>query len=191
MKKKAKIISSIILIVVIGIATTITLLSVNKISYAMYIDKPSRIVVCYNAETNNQVFSPGDDEYNKIYNLIMNSYKQPIIKAFVSGDLNKKVKIQHVEQSTIEFDGIKVNFVYDTPRAVYYKKDIYTSNGESYWYQNLVFNISNANKFSYNWIAIIPPETSSHYIDNCTYDLQYLAYSNFSNCYNYLNKKFN
>jgi hypothetical protein len=188
MKKttKIKLIATIIVLLVALITIAILTISLNTISYSMQFNAPSRIVVYCDSESGNQVYEPNSKQYEEIYTTICNSYSQTILSAIKSNSLNKKVKIEKVEPTSINFSGIKVNFVYDTPQIVKFKHDIYLVDDETCWYQNLIFSIDNQNKFKYNSVAIIPPSTSNHYVDSYTYSLQYFVYSNFGTTYNKL-----
>lgn len=183
--KKIRIIISVILLCVAVITVCLVTLTLNTVSYNMHINKPSQIIVYYNNEYGNIVFEPTSNEYSKIYSLLIDSYNQPILKAFVSGDLSKNVKVVENQSTKINFTGIKINFVYDSPQIVKYKNKLYTNNDDNYWYQNLIFDINNADKFQYNNVAIIPPSSSKYYIGQYNYSLHYKAYSNFNNVYNY------
>ena len=189
--KKIKIISLSILLIFVIIVGGILTMTFSTISYAMAFNTPSKIIVYYNEELGNQVYEIGSKEYNDIYNSICDAYKQSTIKAFVNGELNKSIKIKHVEKNNINFAGIKVNFVYNTPQIVKYKSKIYSNNGKNYWYQSLIFTINDTNDFQYNSVAIIPPVNDDNYINQYTYSLNYSAYSNFSKTYSMLIKYFN
>lgn len=159
-------------------------LSLSKVSYYPNINKPSRIIVYYNNEYDNAVFESGSIEYNKIYSLIIKSHRQPLVKAMKNGELNKKAKMVSGEQKSLSLKGIKVCFVYNSPKVVKYKN-------QNYWYKSLIFNICEQNDFSYNVIAIIPPTTDVNYSGAFSYTLSYLAYSNFNKLYPYLFEIFN
>lgn len=181
--KKIRLIFSIILAFTLLVGTLIIVASTNTISYSMNISKPDRIVVYYNSSSTNKVFEPGDEQYNQIYSWITDSFEQKIISAFIKGELFKKIKVTKTS-SSVDFEGIKVNFVYDSPNAVKIKENIYLNNGEECWYQSLIFNIHSQHKYQYNNIAIIEPGNTFDY------KVSYKAYSNFSKCYNNLLRLF-
>ena len=189
MKMKIKKISIIILCVIfllLAIAgITLFTLSVTTTSYNMQFNKPSRIIVYYENESGNQVFEPTDTEYNKIYSLVCNAYKQSTLNALTSNQLYKDVKIIENDISSINFSGININFVYDTPQVVRYKNKMYITNNENYWYQNLIFDIVSTNKFQYTTVAIIPPNNASNYYGAFNYSLYYKAFANWYKTYNY------
>lgn len=181
--KKIKILVSVILILVAIVASGIVAACTTKVSYAMGIPKPDRIVVYYNSSSNNMVFERDSDDYGNIYNSIIGSFKQRTIVSFVNGNLSKKPKIvEHA--SSVDFDGLKVNFVYDSPNVVKQKNNLYIIDGEECWYQSLIFDISSQNKYQYNSIAIIQPDNTFDY------SVIYKAYSNFGKCYDDLIKLF-
>ena len=182
--KKTKLLIAIILSIVLFVGAVITCLSFIKTSYAMKFNKPSRIIIYYNSEIDNIVFEPQDDEYKNIYSLMIDGYKQPMLNAIFNGELYKGVKVITHENLKVDFSGIKINFVYDTPQIVKYKTKEYINNGENYWYQNLIFDINNTNKFEYSNVAVITPENSV--LAGYNYSLHYKAYSNFHNVYNYI-----
>jgi len=188
MTKKIKIIIAIICASVVAIASTLAVLSVTKISFCMDINPPDRIVVYYKSEFDNMVFEQGEHEYDMIYSSIIGACKQRTITAIFSGDLSKDVKVCNNFQQTLKIDTFAVNFVYDTPQIVKYKKSAYLTHDGNYWYQSLIFNISSQNKFQYNLVAIIPPETSNQYVSNFSYNLHYNLYSNFGKTHSTLNK---
>ena len=152
----------------------------------MKINAPSRIVVYCDNESGNKVFDPNDEQYSKIYTLILDAHKQTILQSIATNTLSKDVRIKSINNTTIDFSGIKVNFVYDSPQVVNYKKKMYTNNNQPYWYQNLIFDIDNVEEFKYNNIAIIPPVDSSYYKGPYNYSLQYKTFSNPSKTYNYV-----
>lgn len=185
--KKIKIIATIILSLVAIITIGLIVLSTKTTYHGIDFCRPSQIIVYYNSETNNVVFEQGDEYYNKIYNSIVDAYKQPILSAFLSNKLFKDVKIVKNDATAIKFDGIFISFVYDLPQAVKYKNKMYIDGGETYWYQTLIFSLSHNNKFQYNQIAIIPPENSNKYVDKYTYSIHYKMYSNFKSTYSLVN----
>lgn len=184
MKTRIKIITCIALICVVLISV-ITFGLLKDIKYNMDFQKPSRIVIYYNSENNNQVFEPRDSEYKKIHSLILNGCNKSAFSAFFNGELDKNVKIIENEDKSTNFEGIVIRFEYDVPQAVKYENKMYTHNDLNYWYQNLIFNITDTNKFDYNYISIIPPEDSNYYIDAYTHKLHYEVYSNFAQLHNY------
>ena len=184
--KRVKLIICCILIFVALITIALTTLSLTKISYAINLNSPSRIIVYNNSENTNIVFEQNDTEYIKIYNLILDGYKQSTLKALLSRELNKDTKIVKNAVTDIKFDGIKINFVYDLPQSAKCKNKLYQHNNEVYWYQNLIFDVSSANNFNYQQVAIIPPSSASDYVNPNTYYLHYMAYANFSKLHNYV-----
>ena len=193
MKKIKKIIkiASISIIVALAICSSLVLaMHFSPISYAMKFNAPTQIIVYYNQEDGNQVYEPNTAQYQEIYSLINNSYKQTTLKALLNKELNKDVQIEHTKSTQISFDGIKVNFVYALPQPVRLKSNIYSYNNTTYWYKNLIFTISDVDGFQYNTVAIIPPSNDSSYINQYTYSLNYQAYSNLSKTYNTLIKYF-
>jgi len=188
--KRIKIIAICIIAFVCVAATTLVVLSLNSISYAMTFNRPSSIVIYYNNEAGNQVYEPNTKEYELIYSSIVNSYKQNSLQSIMTGSLNNKIKIETTSNTTIKYSGILVRFVYNTPQVVKYKESNYIHNNTNYWYQSLVFTINNYDSFDYNSVAIIPPMSSNDYLGENNYSLQYKVYSNFNNAYNELIKLF-
>ena len=184
--KKIKIISILILLIFAIISIGVLTMSLNTTSYAMAFNAPAKIIVYYNEEVGNQVYERDSAQYHEIYLSICSAYKQSTLKAFINGDLNKSVKVEHGDNTSINFDGIKVNFVYASPQSVKLKSNVYLNDGESYWYQNLIFTISDVDKFQYNQVAIIPPINDDNYINQYTYSLSYKAYSNLGKTYDTL-----
>jgi len=178
MTKKIKISTAIISIAIIILGTLLSLILIKK-SYYMSINVPDRIVVYYDSNSNNIVLEKNDKNYNRIYSQLIKSYKQPILSALFNNSINKDVKLVEDINGKVEYKGIIITFIYDSPQAVKLNKKVYDYNGEVYWFQNLVFTISNANKYQYNSVAIIPPENSINYISPYNYTLSYSAYSNF------------
>lgn len=190
MKTKTKIRLTVIFVFISTVITSLIALSLNNTKYNMPINKPSRIIVYCGNVTNNQVFEPNSEEFDKIYSLLIKSYQQPILKAFVEGELGKNAKIEHTDNKSVNFGGIVINFEYDTPQVVGYKNKVYNYNNSTFWYQNLIFEISNNNTFEYNKVAIVPPVGDIDYVSPHNYKLVYLAYSNFSQVYGYVNEMF-
>ena len=183
-KTKIKVLVAVILLVVTIITIALIGLSLNTVSYGIAFNAPDRIAIYYNKQSTNKVFERGTDEHEQIYSLVLDSFEQPILKAITSGTLNKKVKINENEPSSINYKGIVVHFMYDTPQVAKYKTKTYTNNGVNYWYEGLKFNISGNNKMQYNIIAIIPPENSVDYVSSNDYVLHYSIFSNFNSLYN-------
>lgn len=190
MTKKIKICIAAITLVVIILGLLLASLLI-KTSYCMPISAPDTIVVHYNDSSNNIVFEKGDKNYNKIYEQLSKSYKKSIFTAFIKGELNKDPKISASDIEELDYSGINIAFVYDSPQIVKTKSGTYTRNGEVYWYQTLVFNIVENDRYQYNSIAIIPPYDSNDYISPAHYTLTCKAYSNFSKLYGTANKLFN
>ena len=182
--KKIKIIVAILLCVAM-VAGVLLTLSLTTTSHCMHINSPSRIVVYHNNSATNKVFEPTDKEYAEIYSSVLKSYQQSTLSAIFSGNVFKDIKIVDSDESTVNFKGFKISFVYDSPQAVRYKNKVYTNEQQSYWYQSLIFDVTYDNSFKYNTIAIIPPENDVNYISQHSYTLHYEVCSNFSNTYTY------
>lgn len=183
--KKIKILV-VALLILFSICSVLAVLSLNTTSYMMQLDPPTKIIVYYNGYSNNQVFTSTSDEYHTIFNSIKSAHKQNSFKALFKLDLIKDVKVNHCEQNTINFSGIKVEFEYSSPQPLKCKNSIYTKSYESFWYQYLVFDINNYNDFNYNFVAIVPPISSLDFINRQTYTMYYQSYSNLAKTYNYL-----
>jgi len=183
MTKKVKISISIISIITIVLGTLLALLLIKK-SYYMPINAPDRIVVYYNNESTNILFEKDDDNYERIYSQLIKSYKQSILKSLFSNSINNNPKIVETTNGKIKYNGIKINFMYDKPQVVKLNNKLYNYNNEVYWFQNLVFTISSANKYQYNEVAIIPPDNSNNYISADSYILSFHGYSNFNKLHN-------
>ena len=190
MTKKIKIIIASILTFVLLVTTIFILLSFNTKNYMFSLEKPAFIVVYKDDFANNIVYEPDDKEFLDIYNLVCSSYEKPLIKAFISGDLNKNVKIINTESQEINFKSFKIGFEYSSPKPVKKDKNIYTLNGEDYWYKSLIFDVNSEDKFQYNNIAIIPPIDANYYLGQNTYCLHYKSFGNFNNVYNYVSHLF-
>jgi hypothetical protein len=149
------------------------------------INKPDNIIIYYNSEANNLVLSSTDKEYDKIYSLIVKGCKKSVLSAMFNNELSKKVKVQEVEQSKIKFSDIIINFCYNKPQVVRLKNKNYLTNGENYWYQNLIFTLRADDDFKYNDVAIILPESSNKYLGAFSYTLKYEVYGSWHKCYNY------
>ncbi|MBQ7881033.1 MAG: hypothetical protein IJ358_04250 [Clostridia bacterium] len=191
MTKKTKILIATILIIVTFTTISLVALSLAKVSHCMDINAPSQIVVYYNKSSTNIVFEPNDEEYKSIYSSIKKAYKQPMLKALVDNKLFKDVKIIENDNSPINFKGIKISFVYNTPQVVKYKSKLYNHNGENYWYGKLIFDITQDDAYQYNTVAIIPPENSNMYVSAYSYSLYYSGYCNFNSVYNNALQLFN
>jgi hypothetical protein len=189
-KKVIKITSISVIVALLICSSLVFAMHFSQISYAMEFNAPTQIIVYYNKEDDNQVYEPNTAQYQEIYSLINNSYKQSTLKALLNKELNKDIQIEHTKSTQISFDGIKVNFVYNLPQPVRLKSNIYSNNGTTYWYKNLIFTISDVEEFQYNTVAIIPPSKDSNYINKYTYSLNYQAYSNLNKTYNTLIKYF-
>lgn len=183
--KKIKIIISVVLLLVSIITATLVTFNFVKTSYMININTPSRIIVYYNKDINNLVFEKNSNEYNKIYSLVDDSHKQTILTSLFEGNLLKKESIEKIASRQIDFSGIKISFVYDTPQIVKFKNKTYLDGTNSYWYKTLVFDISSQDTFSYNTIAIISAQNSDNIDLQYTYQLQYLTFSNYNNLYKY------
>ncbi len=188
--RKTKISIAIILLIVIFITSALLTMSFVKVSFIIPISRPDNIIVYYNNETTNKVFTPNDYEYNKIYSLIVSGCKKPILTALFDNDLSNDTKVQQIGQSNIKFTNIIINFSYDKPQVVQLKNKNYLLEGQNYWYQNLIFTLSSDNKFKYNDVAIILPESSLEYSGPFAYSLKYSIYSNWQKSYNYVNTLF-
>lgn len=188
--KKAKISVAIILLIVVLPTSILLTMSLKKVSYIMTINKPDNIVVYYNNETTNKVFTPDDCEYNEIYSLIVAGCKKSVLTAFIDNDLSNSVKVQQVEQSKIKFKNLIVNFSYVHPQVVQLQNKNYLINGQNYWYQNLIFTLSAEDDFKFNDVAIIVPESSINYNGPFDYSLKYKVYSNWHKNYNYVKTLF-
>lgn len=184
--KKIKIIVAIILSIITLMGVTVLSMSLIKTSHIMELNRPDKIIVYYNSTSNNIVFEPSDSEYQTIYKMVNNAHKQSILTSIFNGQIFKDVDLIEHGLQKINFDGIKISFVYSTPQIAKLKDEIHPSN---IWYRSLIFNISSENEFNYHSTAIMSPENNN--VGDFTYTSHYMTYSNFNNLYNYLNTIFN
>ena len=179
--KKIKIIVAIILSAVTIIGGIFVSTSLIKISHIMKFNSPDKIVVYYNSSSNNIVFEQDDDEYHAICKMIDDAHKQTVLTSIFNGQIFKDVDVVEHNLKKIDFSGFKVSFVYNSPQIVKLENKIYSNN---LWYQTLMFDISSADKFDYNYTAIISPENNN--VETISYCAHYMSYSNFSNLHGYL-----
>lgn len=188
--RKTKIIVAVVLFLVCIVTSVLLTMKFNKISYMMNINKPDNIIVYYNSQSNNKVFSPKDKEYENIYSLIVNGSKQSVLSAMFNGELSNNVYVEKVDSSEIKFNTIIINFCYNKPQVVQLKNNDYLDNGRNYWYQNLIFTLDSNNNFKYNTVAIVVPESSVDFVSPFTYSLKYNVYSNWNKCYSFAKNLF-
>lgn len=173
--KTTKILASAILIVVALVSVALITLSNTTTSYCMNIEMPNRIVIYKNQFATNKVFESDTPQFKQIYSAVLESYEQSTLNAITSGKIFKDVEIVESEQTEINFNGVTINFVYDTPQAVKSKNTSYVYNGDCYWYKSLIFKISDSG-WQKNQVAIISVENSNAL--PMYYTLSYKAYSN-------------
>ena len=188
--KKIKIIIASVLLAVVLIASTLLTMTFNKKSYMMSINRPDSIIVYHNDASKNIVFVPQDKEYNKIYSLITDGCKKSVLSAIINNEISKDVYIEEVDASEIKFNTIIINFCYNKPQIAQLKNKDYLIDGQNYWYQNLIFTLSNDSQFKYSSVAIIVPENDLNFVGPFNYTLSYKVYSNWSKCYNFSSNLF-
>lgn len=179
--KKIKVIVAIILSIVALIGGTFISVSLIKTSHIMKFNTPDKIIVYYNSNTNNIVFEPEDIEYHNICKMINNAHKQTVLTSIFNGQLFKDVEIVEHDFKKIDFKGLKVCFIYNSPQIAKLENKIHPSH---IWYQTLMFEISSEDKFNYNTTAIISPKNNG--ANQSNYISHYVSYSNLSNLYDYL-----
>lgn len=182
MTKKTKTCIISIIIVTMLIGSLLASLLITK-SYCIPINRPDSIVVYYNKSSDNIVLNKNSSSYNKIYKQLTQSHQQPILMAFVENSLNKEPKIVEHEVRMVDYSGISIEFVYDSPQVIKTNGKIYKVNGDVYWYQSIVFNISKTDNFKYNTVAVIPPYDSNNYISPLHHTVSCKIYSNYSKLY--------
>ena len=184
--KKIKVMVAIILSVVLTISGIFISISLIKTSNIMKFENPDKIIVYFNSNTRNIVFEPTDNEYKTIYTFINDAHKQTILTSIFNGQLFKDADIMEHDLKNINFDGINVSFVYNSPQIAKLKNKIYSNH---IWYQTLMFKVSSNDGFSYNSTAIISPKNIDEYPFD--YSSHYVSYSNLKSLYNYLIDMFN
>lgn len=181
--KTAKLTIVIILLTVVLVGIVLAILSNTTILYCMKIEQPSRIVVYKNNASINKVFESNTNEYNLIYNEVINSYKESTLQAIFSGRIFKDIDIVKVKNTNIDFDGFNINFIYDTPQVVKTKNGTYKYDNTNYWYTSLMFNITDTSSWQLNKVYIIPTEESDEFVSYYTCNLYYNIYSNYEKLY--------
>ncbi len=189
MTKKIKI-SIVISVIAILLTSAVLATLLIKTDYGLSINAPDRIVVYHNDNSDNIVFEKSSSKYSKLYKQLINAHKQPILVAFVNGSLNRDAKIISHNVAQVDYEGISIEFVYDSPQILTNNGKQHKLNGDICWYQSLVFKLSNKDKYKYNTIAIIPPSDAINFVSPHHHTITCSAYSNFNDLYNYAIKLF-
>lgn len=182
-KKINIIIVSIALSLILAVSATLIILSNIKVNYLKDIPTPESIVIYNNSSGNNCVYEKGCDEFDIIYNAITKSYKQSRLKSITSGNISKTTEIVSHDKTHWNFSGLSVSFVYHSPQPLKCNGKAYDHNNQGYWYQSLMFKITNTTDWNYSAIAIFPPENSNLFVGLFDYCLSYSALSNFESGY--------
>ncbi len=141
----AKKIGAIVSLSIIGLLIILTIIFANvKIDYSIKCNKPDRIYI--QKTTSSRVVVDDDNTYNKIKEIVDGASKEVFISAMFNGRLNQKANIVSVSETGKTMptaEAYYVTYVYDAPQLLKDgKKDYKDSEGNKYYYRELVFDIT-------------------------------------------------
>lgn len=186
----AKKIGAITSLSIIGILIVLTIILANvNFNYNIKCANPYRIYV--QKSSSSRVVVEDETIQNSIKNYINNASQEAYISALFNGRLNQKAEI--VSDNTTGKDipstsNYYVTYVYNKPQTLQDgKKDYKDSNGNRYYYRELVFSVSATDGEATVKVYVIPYYNSD---DQVSVDNKYTKYyelkADFDGLYNYL-----
>lgn len=185
----AKKVSAIVSLSIIGVLIVLTIILANvRYDYSIKCNNPNRILV-EKASTARKVVD--EDEYNQIKKYIDNASKEICISALFNGRLNQKAEIvseSATGKSLPTAEGFYVTYAYDAPQALKYgNKDYKDSDGNKYYYRELVFSVTQTDGEATIKVYVKPYYTTSGEVSTENkYTKYYELKADFGDLYNYL-----
>ncbi len=195
----AKKITAIVSLSIIGVLIVATIIMANiKCSYGVNFATPDEVTVSYANSSLNQ--DPTGEQANKIVSLINDASKENTLTAMFSGTLFDTAEVETTTPngtSSIKKENGKfyVYLTYANPQKLMVgKKEYKDADNKTYYYKELVFEVSNTTGVEETKVYIIPsykPNTNEPYNEG-GYSKFYKLKANFSSLYSYLEQaKFN
>lgn len=186
----AKKVSAIVSLSIIGVLIVLTIILANvKYDYSIKCNTPDRIYVQTSSSSRKVVEG---DEFKKIKGYIDNASKEVCISAMFNGRLNQKANIVSESESGITMptaEGFYVTYAYDSAQVLKDgKKDYKNSEGNKYYYRELVFSVTETKGETTVRVYVKPYYTSSGEVSTENkYTKYYELKADFGDLYSYLN----
>lgn len=182
----AKKIGAIVSLSIIGILIILTIVTASvKVNHRIGCEKPQ--IVWVNA-TGGDI--EAKDDASKIVEYINNASKENCLSAFFGGNLDATAEVVE-EAGTVTIDNtdtIYVRYHYAEKQDLTQGKEIYKdSNGKTYQYQDLLFEVQNTDGAETVKAYVIP---DSNVNAGLKYSHYYNVWADFSDLYEYLNGRY-
>lgn len=193
-EKMAKKIGAIVSLSIIGVLIVLTVIFANvKINYSIKCTTPDKIYV--QTGSNSAVVVKDENEFNEIKKYIDNASKEVFISAMFNGRLKQKANIVSVSETGKTMptaDGFYVSYLYSNPQVLKDgKKDYKDSQGNKYYYRELVFDVTKSEGETTVKVYVKPYyKTTGEKADDDKYTKYYELKADFSGLYNYLADNF-
>lgn len=191
----AKKIGAIVSLSIIGVLIVLTVIFANvKINYSIKCNTPNSIYVQTNSTSDVKVEG---DYFNEIKKYIDNASKEVFISAMFNGRLNQKANIVSVSETGKTMpspEGYFVAYKYSTPQVLKDgKKDYKDSQGNKYYYRELVFDVTKTEGETTIKVYVKPyyKANSEELATENKYTKYYELKADFSDFYNYLDNNIN
>ena len=183
----AKRIGAIVSLSIIGVLILATIIMANvNVNYSVRCANPAIVYVNYNGGSvrDAENFNGTD----KIIEYINNASKEKALTAMFNGTLGKKAEIKVVKERTMPSNsGFNVRYHYGSKQKLMDGKEVYkNSNGDTVYYEELVFTVNNVEGINVVNVYVIQDATKS-----TTYSYYYELEANFASLYNYLDTQIN
>lgn len=190
----AKKIGAIVSLSIIGVLIVLTVIFANvKINYSIKCNTPDKIYVQTGSTSAVKV---NDDEFDQIKKFIDNASKEVSISAMFNGRLNQKANIVSVSETGKTMptaESFYVTYLYSTPQVLKDgKKDYKDSQGNKYYYRELVFDVTKTEGETTVKVYVKPyyKANSDEVATENKYTKYYELKADFSGLYNYLADNF-
>lgn len=190
MANKAKKITAIVSLSIIGILILATIIMANvDVNHAINCNNPDKIYIQYSS---NPYVKAYDEDYDEIVKLINNASKESSLTALFNGTLNDTPVVVHSNTSGNNIPSTSnfyVNFEYNNPQKLMNGNKAYKDeNGKDYYYRNLIFSISSTDDVAEVKVYVVPYYNTNGDVN--TSDVSYTKYykvtANYIDLYNYL-----
>ena len=189
----AKKVGAIVSLSIIGVLIVLTVILANvKYDYSIKCNTPDRIYV--QTTTSSRVVVD-EETGNTIKGYIQNASYEACISALFNGRLNQKANIVSESSNGTTMptaEAYFVTYVYDNPQVLKDgKKDYKDSEGNKYYYRELVFSVNKTEGEATVKVYVKPYYTTSGEVSTENkYTKYYELKADFDGLYNYLSNKF-
>ncbi len=190
MANKAKKITAIVSLAIIGVLILATIIMANvDVNQAINCANPNTIYIQYGSNSSRKL---EDNDYDKVLELIKSASSESSLTALFNGTLNDKPVIVTNSTNGTSIPSTSkfyVNFSYSEPQKLMNGNKSYKDDsGNEYYYKNLIFSVSDTNDITEVKVYVVPYYNTNGEANttDSSYTKYYKVTADYTDLYNYL-----